>query len=171
MRHARHGKRFYQILTGPGPCALAIGAQCPKLSGMSKLAFVSSLLLFLVIGTQLPGAELGEKLEEAGTRIQLPEGQYLQLTVEEMKVVGRFTDSEGLLIEPVAESIVIIVDQPGHKNDEWRTVIHPTGENSMSSSRLLRGPYSFRARIILRHPDGTTKTYPYQPLELDKGVE
>ncbi len=138
---------------------------------MIKTTSICFSILLMTIGSVLSATELGETLKEEGTRIELPSGDFLQLSVEDMKVMGRFTDAEGLLIEPLADSIVIVVDQPGHKNDEWRTVISPTGENSLTSPRLLRPPYDFRARIIVRLSDGSVKTYPYEPLELDKGVE
>jgi hypothetical protein len=115
--------------------------------------------------------ELGKALQEMGTRIDLPGGNKLQLQIEERKIIGRFVDGEGLLIEPTAESILFIIDQPGHRNDEWRTILRVADNTKMAAPRSLTAPYRFRARLIIRFTDGTTKTIPNASLELDKEAE
>lgn len=131
------------------------------------------ILLISLVATSVWSAEeiVGEPLEEVGTRLDLPSGNKLQLAIDEKKVVGHFIDKDGNLIESPAESIVFVVDQSGHRNDKWRTVIKPVDAAKLTSTRSLVAPYSFKARLIIRFKDGSTKTLPNAFVELDKKAE
>jgi hypothetical protein len=137
---------------------------------MTRIVFI--LLLSLIAPFSYSAEEIiGEPLEKAGTRLDLPSGDQLQLAIDEKLVVGHFVDKEGNLIKSPASSIVVVVDQTGHRNDDWRTVIKPVDEAKLSSSRKLFPPYNFRARLIIRFTDGSTKTIPNASVKLDKEAE
>lgn len=137
---------------------------------MSRIVFI--LLLSLIAPFSYSAEEIiGEPLEKAGTRLDLPSGDQLQLAIDEKLVVGHFVDKEGNLIKSPASSIVFVVDQNGHRNDEWRTLLKPVDEAKLTSKRKLVGPYNFRARLIIRFTDGTTKTIPNASVKLDKEAE
>lgn len=131
------------------------------------------MLLGLVVCTAWSEEKpvIGEPLAEAGTRLDLGNGNELQLAVVERKVVGYFVDSEGLLLECPAASILIEVDHPGNRNDEWRTVIKPVDSAKLTSPRSMTPPYRFKTRLIIRYKDGTTKTLANAFVQLDNEPE
>lgn len=137
---------------------------------MSRTVF---FLLISLIATPSWAAEeiIGEPLEKAGTRLDMPDGTQLQLAVDESLVVGHFVDKEGNLIESPADSIIFVVEQKANPNDEWRTVIRLVDEAKLTSTRKLFPPFNMRARLIIRFKDGTTKTLPNAMLDLDKKSE
>ena len=133
------------------------------------------ILLISLITTTVWSADkeaiIGEPLEEAGTRLDLPNGIQLQLAIDDNLGVGHFVDKDGNIIESPADSIIFVVEQKANPNDEWRTVIRLADEAKLTSSRKLFPPYTLRARLIIRFKDGTTKTLPNAFLDLDKGSE
>lgn len=137
---------------------------------MSRIVFI--LLLSLIAPFSYSAEEVvGEPLEEVGTRLDLPSGDRLQVSIDEKQVVGHFVDKDGNLIKSPASSIVFIIDQNSHRNDKWRTLLKPVDEAKLTSPRKLVGPYTFRARLIIRFTDGSTKTFPTALLKLDKKAE
>ena len=138
---------------------------------MKKCIWIMFLSLVAGLAWSQQQPVVGEALEEAGTRLELRNGNQLQLAIEELKVVGYFIDSEGMLLESPADSIVVEVDHPGNRNDEWRTVIKPVDAAKLSSVRSMAAPYKFKTRLIIRYKDGSTETLANSLVELDKGQE
>lgn len=112
----------------------------------------------------------GDPVAEVGTFIDLADDQRLQLFVEDKQIVAYFIDKDGLVMESPADSILFIIDDPGHKDDEWRTVLTRDGDVKLTSPRRLFGPYFFRARVIIRFTDGEPSSFPYVPIDLDKNL-
>lgn len=135
---------------------------------MRKSIWILLLGLFVSVALAEEAPVIGEPLKEAGTRLELPDGNLLQVAIEDRNLVAYFVDSEGLLIESPANSIVFVVDQPGNRNDEWRTVIKPVDPAKLSSVRALTPPYKFKTRMIIRFKDGSTRTLANAFVELDK---
>ena len=138
---------------------------------MSKPAIhLLSLILVLLLPT-IQAADIGETLDEAGTRVEMPDGSLMQMAINDKKIIVHFLDKEGKVIESPAASIVLVVDDVHSHNDEFRTIIQPAGDASLASARIIFPPYNFRARVIIRFTDGTTKTFPNLSLDLAKGSE
>ena len=95
------------------------------------------------------GISIGDTYEEKGTLLNLPDGTRLQLFVEDNIVTAVFIDAAGLVIEPPAESILIVNDDALSKNQKWRTVLNPNGA-VMTGARKLYPPYDFRGMVIVR---------------------
>jgi hypothetical protein len=176
MRLRPLGKRFYEFLTAIASWNLAIRLPSNTIPFMRNFLYILFAVLVSFSANPLMAdesaePEVGKALKEMGTRIDLPGGDKLQLHIDKRKIIGRFVDAEGLLIEPTAESILFIIDQPGHRNDEWRTVLRVAEDAKMVAPRSLTAPYKFRARLIIRFTDGTSKTIPNASLELDKEAE
>ncbi|MFO7726613.1 MAG: hypothetical protein R6V45_13840 [Oceanipulchritudo sp.] len=118
-------------------------------------AIVSALLLPLSLqGSRAVLPDDDTIAAEVGTFIPLEDGHRLQLFLEDHRLFARFVDEANVILEGEAESILFILDDPNHREDEWRTVLEPSEENDLySSPRHLYGPPTFRARIIIRFPD------------------
>jgi hypothetical protein len=112
----------------------------------------------------------GDPVVEAGTFIDLADGQRLQLFIEDQLIVAFFIDKDGLVMESPAESILFIVDDPGHKDDEWRTVLDLVDTVKLTSPRRLYGPYNFRGRVIIRFTEGEPSSFPNVPIDLEKNL-
>lgn len=138
---------------------------------MSKTIWITLLGLVACIAWSAEKPVIGEPLEEAGTRLELDDGNQLQLAIEERKLVGYFVDSNGLLLECPAESIVFEVDHPRNRNDKWRTVMKPVDIAKLTSPRGMAPPYKFKTRLIIRFKDGSTRTLANAFVELDKSAE
>jgi hypothetical protein len=111
------------------------------------------------------------KAEDVGTFIDLQENLRLHLFVEENQVVAQFVDTEDHILAPPAESILFIVDDPGHREDEWRTVLKPEeGAQRLTSPRRLYGPYNFRSRIIIRFTDREPSAFTNHPVDLQRNL-
>ena len=137
---------------------------------MSRTVFF--LLISLIATTSWAAEEIiGEPLEKAGTRLDMPDETKLQLAVDENLIVGHFVDKDGNLIESPADSIIFVVEQKSNPNDKWRTVIRLADEAKLTSSRKLFPPFNMRVRLIIRFKDGTTKTVANAMLDLDKKSE
>jgi len=113
----------------------------------------------------------GDPVAEAGTFIDLADGQRLQLFVKDKQIVAYFIDKGGLVMKSPADSILFIVDDPGHREDEWRTVLNRQGDVKLTSPRRLYGPYTFRARVIIRFTEGEPSSFPNVPMNLDKNPQ
>ena len=138
---------------------------------MNRTLITAFALLLAAVSTTFAN-KVGEPIEDIGTTLDLPDQQFLQLTVKERHVAALFYDDSETIIESPAESIIIVVDQPGHKNDEIRLLLKPSAEDaSLTSKRLFYSPYNFKARVIIRFTDKKTKTFPYAALQLDRNVE
>ena len=137
---------------------------------MSRTVFI--LLISLIASTSWAAEEIiGEPLEKAGTRLDLPGGDQLQLAIDEKMIVAHFVDSDGNLIESPASSIVFTVEQKASPNDKWRGMLNPVDEAKLASTRKLFPPYNFKARVIIRYKDGSVKTFANTYVELDKESE
>jgi hypothetical protein len=135
-----------------------------------SIFFAATLLLAAVLNAN--ELEVGKPLDDIGHIQDLPDGNKLQLKIEDKRVFACFADSEGNVIESPANSVLLVVDDPGHRNDEIRILLKPE-ENGMTltSKRILYPPYVFRTRVIIRFTDKDPKTFPYLLLELDRNVE
>jgi hypothetical protein len=134
-------------------------------------------LILLLTAALLPAAEAptGDpeppKAEDIGTFTELQENLRLHLFVEGNRVVAQFVDSEDRILAPPAESILFIVDDPGHREDEWRTVLRPEeGTQRLTSPRRLYGPYNFRSRIIIRFTDREPSAFTNHPVDLQRNL-
>ena len=139
---------------------------------MRKISILTALFLFSL--TALPGAEespaIGDPVEDIGTFIDVGEGIRLQLTLVNKQIVGYFVDANSQLVETPAKSILFIVDDTTHRDDEWRTVLEPISPVKLTSPRRFYGPPDFRAKIIIRFTDGDASTFPTTPLELERNL-
>ncbi|MEX0322805.1 MAG: hypothetical protein AB3N63_11640 [Puniceicoccaceae bacterium] len=138
---------------------------------MSRTIFlIASLLLAACLNSF--AVELGEPLEDLGTIKELPDGSKLQLKIDDKRVFACFADKDGKIIESPADSVLMVIDDPGHKNDEIRILLKPEENGiTLTSKRILYGPYVFRTRVIIRFTDDDPKTFPYLLLELDRNIE
>jgi len=107
---------------------------------------------------------------EAGHFIDLADGGRLQLFIDDKQIVAYFVSAEGLLVPSPAESILFIIDDPGHRSDEWRTVLTPQDSLKLTSPRRLFGPYDFRARVIIRYREGEPASFANVPVDLEKDL-
>ncbi len=113
----------------------------------------------------------GEAVPDNGTLVDLPgRAERLHLCVEDQQVRARFVDAEGLLIEPPAESIVLEVNQPGHRHHRWRAFLQPGPDHTLTTALRLPAPYQFRARLIIRFGPDEIVTLPNVPLNLDRNL-
>ena len=69
-----------------------------------------------------------------------------------------------------AKRIVFIVDDPGHKSDEWRSVLVPGEGACLVAPRALYPPYHYKTRIIIRYMDGTSESMANVMVSLDRNV-
>jgi hypothetical protein len=139
-----------------------------------KLPILLPFLLILANALSAAGYEAppkaGDPVAEVGTFIDLADGQRLQLFIEDNQIVATFIDKDNLVMESPADSILFIVDDPGHKEDEWRTVLNRDGKVRLTSPRRLYGPYNFRARVIIRFTEGEPSSFPNVPIDLEKNL-
>ncbi len=131
---------------------------------------LTALLLLLVTATIAPATEVGEPMKDMGTIRELENGLKLQLFVHENKLQACFIDAEGLVAESPAESILFVVDEPGHKSDKWRSVLVPGDDACLAAPRNLYPPYQYRSRIIVRYQDGTSESMANVLVHLDRNV-
>jgi len=119
-------------------------------------------LLFLLIATVLHGVEPGDtvNVDKAGALVDLPDGLRLHLELSDKQIAAVVVDPENLAVDSDFESILLLVDNPGKPNDEWRTVLRPVGNTPVySSPRRLYPPYDFRLRIIIRFVEKDPLTF------------
>lgn len=139
-------------------------------------SLLSCLLPFMAFAAALSAADPAQeppppKAGDIGTFIEIGDDLRVQLYVEERKLMARFVDPEDTIVEAPVESILFIVDDPGHREDEWRTVLKPVdGESLFSSPRRLYGPYNFRARIIIRFTDREPSTFTNHSVDLQRNL-
>jgi hypothetical protein len=119
----------------------------------------------LILATAAFALEIGDKYEDKGTLLDLPDGTQLQLFVEDNIVTAYFIDEEGFIMGPPAESILIVNNDPLSKSQKWRTVLSPSGA-MMTGARKLYPPYSFRGMVIVRMPDADPIAFHKVALEL-----
>ena len=131
---------------------------------------LTPLLLLLVTASFSKAIEVGEPMKDMGTMRDLDSGLKLQLFVHENKLQACFIDAEGLVAESPAESILFIVDEPGHKADKWRSVLVPGDDACLVAPRLLYAPYYYKTRVIVRYKDGTTESMANFRVSLDRAV-
>ena len=112
------------------------------------------------------GISIGDTYEQKGTLLNLPDGTRLQLFVDENVVTAVFIDTDDLVIEPPAESILIVNDDPLSKNQKWRTVLSPDGA-VMTGARKLYPPYDFRGMVIVRFSNADP--IPFHKVSLNLG--
>jgi len=128
------------------------------------------LLLLLITATTTPAMEVGDPMKDMGTIRELQNGLKLQMFVKDNRLQACFIDADGLVAESPAESILFVVDEPGHKNDKWRNVLVPGEDACMAAPRNLYPPYHYRTRIIIRYKDGTTESLAKALVTLDRNV-
>lgn len=112
--------------------------------------------------------QIGDPVEDTGTFLALPNGEQLQLIIEDRQLVARFVDAERKLIKIPAESILVIVNQATHRQNRWRTVLSPVNELELSSPLRFHGPNRFRARIIIRYADKDPVSWGTVAIDLDR---
>ncbi len=138
---------------------------------MIRSIFLNTALLLAAFQMAI-AVELGEPLEDIGHIQDLPDGSKLQLKIEDKRVVACFADKDSKLIKAPADSVLLVVDDPGHRNDEIRVLLKPEENGlTLTSKRILYPPYQFRTRVIIRFTDKEPKTFPYLLLELDRNIE
>ena len=133
--------------------------------------FTLCLLFITPILSVAEPIEIGDELKETGTRLNITDDLKIQFSIEEKRIIAQFVDAESLLVEIPAESIVFVVDESGHKHDEWRTLLNPDGNSRLISTKVLTPPYNFRARIIIRFTDNEPKTFTRIAIDLDRNVD
>jgi len=105
---------------------------------------IPAAILLLVMSPVFPApVQLGEEMPDTGTLLELPgRAERLHLSVEDLQISARFVDAEGLLIEPIAESIIIEVNQPGHRHHKWRGFLQPGPDHTSPRRCACRRPTS-----------------------------
>lgn len=119
-----------------------------------RLAF---LALTGLAAASLQALQIDQPAPETGHTVELQDLPALHLSIEDNQLRAHFLSPQNLVTAPPAESIVFIVDDPGHRNDEFRTVLRPADDASLSSPRRLFPPYGFRIRLLIRLPDEDTR--------------
>jgi hypothetical protein len=114
----------------------------------------------------LPALEIEQPAPETGHTIELQDLPALHLSINDNQLRAHFLNPENLVTAPPAESIVFIVDDPGHRNDEFRTVLRPAKDASLTSPRRLFPPYEFRIRLLIRLPGEETRILSNQKVDL-----
>lgn len=142
---------------------------------MRRISLISAVCLFsltLLAQAADPAAKpaVGDPVEDIGTFIEVGNGLSLQLILKDHRLLAKFVDAAKTLVENPAESILFIVDDPGHSEDKWRTVLKPDGEVDLTSPLLFHGIPDLRAKIIVRYADGNVSTFPRTPLELKRNL-
>ena len=136
----------------------------------TQSVLLSAIALLLLPSLQANRAVLPDDetiAAEVGTFLPLEDGRRLQLFLEENQVFARFVDNANVILEGDAESILFIIDDINHREDEWRTVLKPLEEEALySSPRRLHGPPTFRARIIIRFTDREPSSFTNVDLDL-----
>ncbi|NBD37345.1 MAG: hypothetical protein GVY10_02105 [Verrucomicrobia bacterium] len=131
-----------------------------------------ALAFALALGTATaPAVEVGEEVPSGGTTLELEGAPGLHLVVEERKVVAHFLDAQGNALLPPADSIIFVVDDPGHRNDDFRTVLRAGNDASLTGPRNLYPPYSFRVRLIIRMEEGEPVILSNEKVDLDPAAE
>lgn len=115
--------------------------------------------------------EAGDPAADVGSFIDLEKDRQLQLFLEDHQVIACFVDPDGLIMESPADSILLIIDDPDHRKDEWRAVLKPVDDVRLTSPRRFYGPDTFRARIIIRFTEGEPASFSHVPLELERNLE
>jgi hypothetical protein len=110
---------------------------------------------------------VGETAAPVGTFLELPDGNQLQLFVEDQRIVSYFVDSGNRVIPSMASSILLVITQPGHREDDWRSVLEPVDGVKLTSGRRIFGPYAFRARVIIRFTGGEPLAFHKASLNLE----
>ena len=118
----------------------------------------------------LSAGKVGETVRDVGTFIDLEDGNRLQVYVEDNQIFACFVDAEDIIIASPAESIVFVVSDTRHKEEDWRTLLEPVDEAILTSSRRFHGPYDFRARIIIRFTEGEPSSFTNLPVDLEKNM-
>lgn len=114
--------------------------------------------------------QAGDPVQDIGTFVPLGNGLRLQLLLVDKAVVAYFIDAGDLILPAPADSILLVIDQPGHPSDEWRSVLSPDGPVKLASPRRLYGPSQFRARLIIRFTDAPPSSFTNVPLNLEKNM-
>jgi hypothetical protein len=126
------------------------------------------LVLALGLGpATVPAVEVGEKIPSGGTTLEAEGAPGLHLVVVDNKVVAHFPDAEGNALPSPAESIMFVVDDPGHRNDEFRTVLREGADAGLTGPRSLYPPYAFRVRLIIRMKEGDPVILSNEKVDLD----
>jgi hypothetical protein len=140
-----------------------------------KTAVLLSFLFILANALSAAGYEVppkaGDPVVEVGTFIDLPDGERLQLFIEDKQIVAYFIDKDGLVMESPAESILFIVDDTRHRENKWRALLEVSDKVKLTSPRSLYGPYNFRARIIIRFTEGEPSSFANVPVNLEKNLQ
>ena len=137
---------------------------------MSKTVFIALAMLLALVPAAF-SLEVGEPVEDVGTFLDLPNEIRLQLVAKEQKVIAHFVDAESLVVESIAESIVVEITHSGRRTDRWRSLLKAGPGASMTSARVLPPPYQLKSKVIIRFTDGTSKTFPMVLLNLDKNLK
>ena len=132
--------------------------------------YLYSVALLVLCLNPVPAIEIGEPAPELGTILELKNGQRMQLLAEGMQVKAFFIDTEGKVAKTNADSIVLVIEDPGHKNDKWRGFLKKDNENGFVCTKRLYPPYEFRARIIVRFTDEDPISFAKKAIDLDKAV-
>ena len=135
-----------------------------------KLPLAKALLSLLLATTSpLVAAQVGESIPEGGTLLEMPDGSSLHFQIDSLKIQAHFADSAGLVIEPKAEAVIVEIKNT--RNEGWRALLAPGEGAALTSPRTLTQPHLFRARIVVRFPDGETHTFPNALLDLSAAGE
>lgn len=137
-----------------------------------RLTALTSILACVWLAPSITGETLAasERIEDVGTFLDLPDGNKMQFVVEDQEVVARYLSPERDPLESEVKSIVFLIDDPGHRHDEWRTLLQPVEgeEATFSSPRLLHGPYLFRTRVVITFTSAEPWTFTNLQLDLKR---
>lgn len=138
---------------------------------MTRRIFLTATLLLAAFLNSF-AVELGEPIEDIGTVKELPDGSKIQLKIDDKRVFALFADKDGKVIKSPADSVLMVIDESRHRNDKDRILLKPEENGiTLTSKRIIFPPYDFRARVIIRFTDETTKTFPKLLLQLDNNIE
>lgn len=136
-----------------------------------SLRFAVFVLALSLGPATVPAVEVGEEIPSGGTTLELEGAPGLHLVVEDNKIVAHFPDAQGKALPSPAESIIFVVDDPGHRNDEFRTVLRKGADAGLTGPRSLYPPYSFRVRLIIRMEEGEPVILSNEKVDLDPTSE
>ena len=131
------------------------------------LHFLIPLLTAAGLSFSATAAIVGDPVPNGGTTIELENQPGLHLVVQDRHLVAHFVDAAGNAFPSPAESIIFVVDDPGHRHDDFRTLLRPGEDARLTSPRTLTPPYDFRIRLIIRMKEGDSVILSNERVDLD----
>lgn len=125
---------------------------------MIRLWQCAPLLLVCMTASSLAGETLSDPqiCPYVGTQLVIAEDTFIELSVQDNKIWASIVDGQHYLKEMAIESVLIVVRDPGHRQNKWRTLLKPESKFFLTSPRSFHGPNQFYAKIIVHLKEDVT---------------